>query len=173
MRIEDDHKHFVARCNHIRQRLPADLIPIAARKLAAFFRKPSQVFNSLFVVRRRTGKKSLAVKNSHFPPQPDKVLHKTDVRDFLIADGVPDHIRNNIVLAVSIVIAELRIPEFVSGKKHGSAAAAHENRTGIFAVRIVMLMVVTDQIVQRHAVMYGQIVNRAPYRSAARTENVA
>ena len=115
MRIEDDHKHFVTRCNHIRQRLPADLIPIAARKLAAFFRKPSQVFNSLFVVRRRTGKKSLAVKNSHFPPQPDKVLHKTDVRDFLIADGVPDHIRNNIVLAVSIVIAELRIQKLVAG----------------------------------------------------------
>ena len=114
---------------------------------------------------------------------------------------------NGIVLAVSIVIAELRIQKLVAGTDN-RRAERKQQRTHhrplaqlavfcnflvfrkslnpgiiapvcvspvpvILAVRIVMLMVVTDQIVQRHAVMYGQIVNRAPYRSAARTENVA
>src|SRR5699024_9628403 len=59
--------------------------------------------------------------------------HETEkfVQIPILFQQIPVQPGDLIILAVAVVVAVLRVPEFVAGRKHGGAPAAHEDGAGI------------------------------------------
>ena len=62
--------------------------------------------------------------------EPDHVLEKGEEL-LIFCKQAPVEPGNLIVLAVAVVVAILRVAEFIAGEEHRRATAAHEHGTGV------------------------------------------